>query len=72
MPEVYWSNDVADYAHQTGHCCVSRHPSVHDGEATKRSQEPPSLLMEVPVDYKRPCHVHLALPQCCSQDSFGQ
>ena len=49
MPEVYWSNDVADYAHQTGHCCVPRHSSVHDGEATKGSQEPLSLLMEVPV-----------------------
>ena len=50
----------------TRHCCVPRHSSVHDGEATKGSQEPLSLLMEVPVDYKRPCHVHFALPRCRS------
>ena len=72
MPEVYWSNDVADHAHQTRHRSMPGHSGVYDGEATKGGQKSPSLFMEVPVDYQRPCHVHFALPRCCSQNSFGQ
>ena len=72
VPEVYWSNDVVDYAHQTGHSRMPWHFGIHDGEATKSSQEPLSLPLEVLVDYKRPCHVHFALPRCSSQNSFGQ
>ena len=68
--KVYWSNDVVDYAHPARHSRMSWYSGINDGEATKRSQEPLSLPLEVFVDYKRPCHVHFALPRCCSQDSF--
>ena len=45
---------------------LAKYLGVHDGEATKRSQEPLSRPLEVLVDHKRPRYVHLALPRCCS------
>ena len=41
---------------------MPRYFGVVNGTATTGSQEPPSQLVEILVDYQRPCHVHSALP----------
>ena len=51
-----------NYPYQTGHCRLSRYFGIADGATTTGSQEPLSHLVEILVDYKRPCHVHSTLP----------
>ena len=49
VPELYWSNDVADGSHRPT-LLLAWHSGLSHGETPKRSQEPLSLLVEILVD----------------------